>query len=350
MTHTEQAPLNKSHQPLASNPRISVIMATYNRAGFLDKSIDSILGQSFTDFEFIIVNDGSSDNTAEVLSDYEKRDGRIRVITQENQGLAASRNNGAKAARGEYLAFMDDDDASGVYRLEVQLEALQRHPGYEACGIGCLGIGMYEDKKKLNPSRKEQAGVFNNSPEYETGRVGLLGPNTFVSRQSFLAAGGYRTQPTIIEDLDFTLRYSRKYKWLWLPNCPLYFYNFRDIKDKNSLSTENVKRFVERHIACYVSEWCRHQDLADPVEENRALTEILQLAPSLSQEAKKTIYETMGHLLYYSFALDHYALRVLDYKRKLNKRFSIEDVRPFLPNLAKGVILKRILLLFIRSL
>ena len=348
MTHTEQAPLNKSRQPLASNPRISVIMATHNRADYLDRSINSILEQSFTDFEFIIVNDGSSDNTAEALSDYERRDGRIRVITQENQGLAASRNNGAKTARGEYLAFMDDDDASGVYRLEVQLEALQRHPGYEACGLYSENIGMYQREKEKKPAKEKVKRFFNNSPAYEINLTGILGPNTFVSRQSFLAAGGYRTQPTIIEDMDFTLRYSRKYKWLWLERAPLYFYSYGNSGGGSRLTTEAPKRFIKRHIACYVSEWCRHQGLPDPVEEDKTLADILRLAPSLSQEAKKTIYETMHHLLHYSFAFDHYALRVLDYKRKPNKRFSIEDVRPFLPNLAKGVILKRLLCLFIR--
>ena len=307
-------------------PIVSVIMATYNRAGFLDKSIDSILEQSFTDFELIIVNDGSSDNTAEALSYYEKRDGRIRVITQENQGLAAARNSGAKAARGEYLAFMDDDDASGVYRLEVQLDALRRRPDYDACGVYSGSMGGYEIEKGKKPVPGEMKETLNAGPTYETKLAGILGPNTFISRQSFLAVGGYRTQPTIIEDLDFTLRYSRKYKWLWLEGAPLYFYPYGYSQEQNSLSRRNVKKLIKRHIACYISEWCRHQGLADPVEGNKASDEVLSLTSSLPQEKKKMIYETMNHLCSWSLSLDIYALGILGYKCKFRERLYIKTL------------------------
>ena len=297
-------------------PVISVIMATYNREGFLNRSIDSILEQSFTDFEFIIVNDGSSDNTAEVLGDYEKRDGRIRVITQKNQGPATSWNNGANAARGEYLAFMDDDDASGVYRLEVQLDALRSHPDCEACVTIMDNIGENSSSGEKPGAPEEIKAVLNTSPVYEHLNLDVLDSRTLITRRSFLAAGGFRTQSTIIEDLDFTLRYSRKHKWLWLPECPLYFY---DTRENGRLSAQNTKEFIKRHIACYVSEWCRHKDLADPVEENKTLAEIIELAPTLSLEAKDKVYASLYHMLYKSWRLDIYALRILGYRRKPNQ-------------------------------
>ncbi|MGN1062757.1 MAG: glycosyltransferase family 2 protein, partial [Alphaproteobacteria bacterium] len=89
-------------------PTISVVMSTYNRAYALPTSVDSILNQTYGDFEFIIVNDGSTDNTAQVLAAYADKDKRIRVLTnKQNKGLIYSLNRGLDAARGKYIARMD---------------------------------------------------------------------------------------------------------------------------------------------------------------------------------------------------------------------------------------------------
>ena len=115
-----------------SKPKISVILPTYNAALYLGAAIDSILGQSFGDFELIIINDGSTDNTQEVLARYS--DPRIIVITQENLGLPRALNNGIAAARGMYLARQDADDISFSARLEKQLTFLDQNPTYGLVG------------------------------------------------------------------------------------------------------------------------------------------------------------------------------------------------------------------------
>ena len=88
-------------------PRVSVIIAVYNGAATVNRALRSVFAQTFTDFEIVVVNDGSTDDTASVLS---RHGDRIRVITQSNRGLSAARNAGARASSGEYLAFLDDDD------------------------------------------------------------------------------------------------------------------------------------------------------------------------------------------------------------------------------------------------
>lgn len=90
--------------------KISVVIPVYNTQNYLNECIDSVLNQSFKDFEIICINDGSTDNSLSILSDYEVSDERIKVISQQNRGLGASRNEGLKLAQGEYVLFLDSDD------------------------------------------------------------------------------------------------------------------------------------------------------------------------------------------------------------------------------------------------
>src|SRR5436305_623407 len=109
-------------------PPISVVMAVYNSASVVADAIESILQQTFRDFEFIIVDDGSTDSTGEVLRDYAERDVRIKLYTQENCGLIASLNRACRLAKGRYIARMDADDISLPPRFEKQFHYLESHP------------------------------------------------------------------------------------------------------------------------------------------------------------------------------------------------------------------------------
>jgi glycosyltransferase involved in cell wall biosynthesis len=106
------------------NPKVSVVIPTYNRAEKVRKGIESVLAQSFTDFELIVVDDGSSDETGRKLQ-HEFGD-RIRYYFQANQGVSAARNKGIEEARGEWIAFLDSDDLWEKEKLEAQLQALQQ--------------------------------------------------------------------------------------------------------------------------------------------------------------------------------------------------------------------------------
>ena len=116
-------------------PKASVLMPTYNDERFIRKAIESILGQTFGDFEFVIVNDGSTDDTARILAEYAERDPRIRVVTNErNLGIFASLNRGLEVCRGEYVVRMDADDIAMTDRLERQLAAMDAQPDVVALG------------------------------------------------------------------------------------------------------------------------------------------------------------------------------------------------------------------------
>lgn len=114
-------------------PTVSVVMPTYNRANLLPRAIESILHQTFRDFELIIVDDGSTDHSKEVLQSYADLDDRIIVLyNSENKGISYSRNRGNNAARGKYIAIMDSDDISLPKRLEKSVDFLEKHPDITA--------------------------------------------------------------------------------------------------------------------------------------------------------------------------------------------------------------------------
>lgn len=123
---------------MKSDPAVSVLMPVYNGDRYLGEAIESILNQSFTDFEYIIVEDGSSDNTPSILKDYAAQDSRIVLINNEqNLGLPKSLNKGLSYARGRYVARMDADDISLPERLKTQIEFMEKHPN-----IGALGTAV----------------------------------------------------------------------------------------------------------------------------------------------------------------------------------------------------------------
>ena len=115
-------------------PRISVVMPVFNGGSYLAAAVESILKQSFNDFELIVIDDGSTDKTACVLAGFARSDGRIRVIGQANTGVVASLNRALDLARGEYVARMDADDVSLPSRFELQVAFLDTHPEVAVVG------------------------------------------------------------------------------------------------------------------------------------------------------------------------------------------------------------------------
>ena len=116
-------------------PKVSVVMPVYNREAFVSESVGSILDQTFEDFEFIIIDDGSTDRTVAIVQEHMQQDSRIRlVILPENVGIARATNRGINEAQGQYIALMDSDDVSIRTRLEHQVDYLDQHPDVDVLG------------------------------------------------------------------------------------------------------------------------------------------------------------------------------------------------------------------------
>jgi glycosyltransferase involved in cell wall biosynthesis len=119
--------LSRKSHPVA--PVVSVVMPTYNGERFLRPAIDSILNQTFPDFELIVIDDGSTDNTRRILADLKEKDARLVVLTNErNLGIAGATNKGFDLARGQYVALQDHDDISLPHRFQTQVDFLNSHP------------------------------------------------------------------------------------------------------------------------------------------------------------------------------------------------------------------------------
>ncbi|EKT3956847.1 glycosyltransferase family 2 protein [Flavobacterium psychrophilum] len=125
-----------------NNPIISVIMPVYNASKYLKESIESILNQTFRDFEFIILNDNSTDNSLEIISDYQQKDPRIIIINKPvNLGPANLRNEGIACAKGEFIALMDADDISELSRFEKQIAVFNKNPEIDLCATNYTKFG-----------------------------------------------------------------------------------------------------------------------------------------------------------------------------------------------------------------
>ena len=275
--------------------KLSVVMTTYNRAKMLPLAIDSILGQTLTDFEFIIVDDGSTDDTADVLHQYAKHDKRIRIIHQQNQGLAAARNNGVASSRSDYIAFMDDDDVSLPQRLERQYDFLSRNTQFAACVCyyrRARGKSTDNTFKFFDIKRPQAARMFQDTKyliKIPCVRL-VLSPMTMIRKEVFTACGGYRLFFRVNEDLDFTLRFQEKFSAGVVLEI-LYQYT-EPTSSRTQLSTAKPLDNLKYDMVSYISAWFRRQGHEDPVDSATNMNEALQMAAHIP-------FATRRHILYH---------------------------------------------------
>lgn len=186
-----------------SVPSISVAMSVYNNAPYLALAIESILAQSFGDFEFLIVNDGSKDESRAIIDGFAARDPRIRPIHQENRGLVASLNRMLDEARAPLIARMDGDDISLPDRFEKQIAFLSDNPDHGVIGTWATCIdenGVPRGDCGEKPVTHEEMVA-----SFESGPL-LCHPSVIMRRDVVRAIGGYRAAYRHCEDYDLWLR------------------------------------------------------------------------------------------------------------------------------------------------
>jgi len=188
-------------------PVVSVVMSVFNSERFLREAVESILHQSFRDFEFIIINDGSTDASSAILDYYQTCDPRVRVYHQENKGLIESLNRGCALARGKYIARMDADDISVHNRLIWQVGRMEKHSH-----LGLLG-GAVEWVDATGKS----LGIYRHPCENQAIRMALADcsafwhPTVLIRREVLFSVGGYRRVVVDAEDYDLWLRIAERF-------------------------------------------------------------------------------------------------------------------------------------------
>lgn len=217
---------------------ISVIMPVYNGALYLKEAVDSILNQSFEDFEFIIVNDGSADNSAEIIESY--NDNRIHFLNYtENKGYTNRLNEGLKISRGKYIARMDSDDISTQDRFQKQFNFLEKHPDISVCGSFIRFIGNETKYKNW---------VLDT--DHEALKLGLLFNNVFchpsvMLRKSVLDENqlAYNINFEPAEDYELWVRISCISKIYNLPEVLLFY----RAGDHQISQKQNSKQQIQKH-------------------------------------------------------------------------------------------------------
>ena len=188
-----------------NTPVISIVMSVYNGEKYLPDTVSSIFSQTITVFEFIIINDGSTDRSREILESYD--DDRIVLLQQKHTGLTKSLNQGLSLARGEYIARIDADDLAKPERLEMQLHYLRNNPKVILLGSNCYNIN--EDGSLLSitdlPVDEVQIKwnlLFHNCLRHRT---------VMFRRKEVDSLGGYNTTIPYAQDYDLWLRIAGKY-------------------------------------------------------------------------------------------------------------------------------------------
>ena len=196
---------------------VSVIIPTFNRGRLLKKAIDSVLNQTHTDLELIIVDDGSDDDTPAMIDWYQKRNQqKIIFVQQKNRGPAAARNQGLAAARHDFIAFLDSDDWLQPDKIRLQVAAMQKEPDYL---ISHTEEVWYRDGKLLNQKvkhRKESGFIFARCLDL----CAVSMSTVMIRRQLIEQVGLFDEQLPCCEDYDYWLRASVKHPF-YLINRPL---------------------------------------------------------------------------------------------------------------------------------
>lgn len=222
------------------SPKISVIMSVYNGANYLDKGVLSIINQTFKDWEFLICDDGSSDETYDKLLQYQKVDPRIRVVRNENNmGLAFSLNRLIEMSRSNILARQDADDESALDRFEVQYPYVLGHPEYAIVGTSWFNVDENQNKEEYYPLEYPQMKDM-------VWDGGFMHPSWMMRKDHLEQVGFYTANNYTKRDQDYHLVmkvYGANMKMCNIQQC-LYFYTNDSGTFKRTKTWKNVKGLI----------------------------------------------------------------------------------------------------------
>lgn len=244
---------------MGKKPDISVLTAVYNGERYIGEAIESVLSQTYDDFEYLIVDNGSTDGTAGILKRYAQRDGRIKVLREERRGPAHARNAGLRVAQGDWVAVLDADDIALPDRLTAQLGYVRQNRDVRLLGSGCMVI--------------DKDGAFIKECRYPRDHVPLIDgleniadffptSSAFICRESMNALHGYCERFSPSEDRELCLRFSLhdrgKFACIDRPLIKLR-------KHAAGISeTRQSTRPIVQGVAAVVCHFCRKSAFADP--------------------------------------------------------------------------------------
>lgn len=228
---------------IVPSPAITVLLPVYNAGKFLEEAIVSILNQTFKDFEFLIIDDGSTDDSLEIINRYSKRDNRIKVISRPNKGFVATLDEGMSLAKTNLIARMDADDIALPTRLEVQYKYLQEHPDCSVVGCQLQIIDEEGKKKHIDPRPTQDV----NLKLFLAYGCALSGPTVVFRKDIIESIGGFQEAALPAEDYDCWVRLVERYPETKIANMPDVLYLYRENSEGISLSNKvaQIKKTIE---------------------------------------------------------------------------------------------------------
>jgi glycosyltransferase involved in cell wall biosynthesis len=185
-------------------PKVSVIIPTYNREKYIERAIKSVLEQTYRDYELIIIDDGSTDNTGKILRKYDKK---IRNFSMLHSGVSAARNFGISKAHGEWIALLDSDDYWLPEKLEKQMEYLEKYSNYKVAQVGEKWIRNGKFVNPMKKHRKYSGWIFDKCLP-----LCIVSPSAVIVHQEiFKEVGLFNENMPVCEDYDLWLRIAKKY-------------------------------------------------------------------------------------------------------------------------------------------
>lgn len=239
---------------MTTDPLVSVVMGVYNERDSIDSSVKSVLNQTYDNFEFIIVDDGSTDGTASRFRSYD--DDRIQVLENEsNRGLPYSLNRGIEAASGDYVARMDADERSRPGRFERQLEAITEHRDVHVVGSWYAVVGRNGENVTTVKVSNDRA--FSSEDLIENG-PGIAHGSTMIRKRSLDRVGGYREQFELAQDLDLWLRMAEQFGPNFVHVVPSVLY------ERKISVAQMEKRPKQRFFSAIAEECSRRRRRGEP--------------------------------------------------------------------------------------
>jgi len=235
---------------------VSVIIPAYNAEHCIRRAIDSILAQSYEDFEVVVVDDGSTDGTAEVVKQYGEK---VKYIYQENAGVSVARNTGVAAAKGQWVAFLDADDEWLPDKLKRQMELLARNSLLRWCATNFAQTDGTRSSPRIGVESLKEAlsgrdYIENFFVEAGKGRCHIGAPTVVAQKRLFEQFGGFEAGRVNVEDLDMWLRIAHRYPSVGFIAEPLVIVHL-DVEnpdfDKRRLSSKrgiNERAVMNRHL------------------------------------------------------------------------------------------------------
>jgi len=232
-------------QSATAKPAVSIIVPTYNRSAFIGEAINSVLQQTFSDFELIVIDDGSTDSTGEIVDAF--KDERLVFIQQENAGRSAARNRALATARGKYIAFLDSDDTYLRDKLERQVNFMEAHPEIGMIYTSAKCIDAEGNILKNHVYVASVSGqIYRQVAFFRPVTITL--PTVMLRREVLDNVGGFDEKMERFEDTDLWRRISKRYQVgaLNYPTCLLRTHDDNTLRTQNPVKITNA---IEYYVA-----------------------------------------------------------------------------------------------------